>query len=293
MYMVGTLCAIGAGIFFGFIGPVTKIAYNLGVGIGLAIILRYLIATILISPFIISNKPTFAMYKKQIWMLMLLTSGSILLTTGLLISVKYIDVSLAILIFSTYPIIILFVSILIDKEKIDLKIKLVFLITFSGLFLVLGPSLESLNIFGVSSAIIASVGASIIILTNQKLSNRQISSIHINAFTNLFNFIFFIIVISLFFEINIHISVKAWLIILIPSFCYAVAFFLQLSAIPRIGQSKTALLLYTEPMIAVLAAIVLLKEVLNFFQSLGVIIVISSLIFATYNTNKKIKNEFS
>jgi len=293
MHITGTLCAIGAGIFFGFIGPVTKIAYNLGVGIGLAIILRYLIATILISPFIISNKPTFAMYKKQIWMLMLLTSGSILLTTGLLISVKYIDVSLAILIFSTYPIIILFVSILIDKEKIDLKIKLVFLITFSGLFLVLGPSLESLNIFGVSSAIIASVGASIIILTNQKLSNRQISSIHINAFTNLFNFIFFIIVISLFFEINIHISVKAWLIILIPSFCYAVAFFLQLSAIPRIGQSKTALLLYTEPMIAVLAAIVLLKEVLNFFQSLGAIIVISSLIFATYNTNKKIKNEFS
>ena len=293
MHIIGTLCAIGAGIFFGFIGPVTKIAYNLGVGIGLAIILRYLIAIILISPFIISNKPTFAMYKKQIWMLMLLTSGSILLTTGLLISVKYIDVSLAILIFSTYPIIVLFVSILIDKEKIDLKIKVVFLITFSGLFLVLGPSLESLNIFGVSSAIIASVGASIIILTNQKLSNRQISTIHINAFTNLFNFIFFIIVISLFFEINIHISIKAWLIILIPSFCYAVAFFLQLSAIPRIGQSKTALLLYTEPMIAVLSAIVLLKEVLNFFQSLGAIIVISSLIFATYNTNKKIKNEFS
>ena len=39
MYIVGTLCNIGAGIFFGFIGPVTKIAYNLGVGLGLAIIL--------------------------------------------------------------------------------------------------------------------------------------------------------------------------------------------------------------------------------------------------------------
>ena len=293
MYIVGTICAIGAGIFFGFIGPVTKVAYNLGVGLGLAIILRYLIASLLVTPFIIINKPSFSMYKEQIWLLLILTSGSILLTTGLLISVKYIDASLAILIFCTYPIIVLFASMLIDKEKIDLKIKVVFLITFSGLFLVLGPSLESLNIFGVSSAIIASVGASIIILTNQKLSNRQISTIHINAFTNLFNFIFFIIIISLFFEINIHISVKAWLIILIPSFCYAVAFFLQLSAIPRIGQSKTALLLYTEPMIAVLSAIVLLKEVLNFFQSLGAIIVISSLIFATYNTNKKIKNEFS
>ena len=286
MYIVGTLCAIGAGIFFGFIGPVTKIAYNLGVGLGLAIFLRYLIATILIFPFVIINKPTFSMYKNEIWLLMILTSGSILLTTGLLISVKYIDASLAILIFCTYPIIVLIASMLIDKEKIDLKIKLVFLITFAGLFLVLGPSFESLNTIGVISAIIASIGASTIILINQKLANRDIDPIHINAFTNLFNTIFFIIIISVFFEININISANAWIMITISSFCYAIAFFLQLSAIPRIGQSKTALLLYTEPIIAVLASIILLKEILNLYQFLGAIIVIGSLLFATYQTNK-------
>ena len=191
MYMVGSLCAISAGIFFGFIGPVTKVAYNLGVGLGLAITIRYLIASLLITPFIIINKPSFAMYKKQIWLLLILTSGSILLTTGLLVSVKYIDASLAILIFCTYPIIVLFASMLIDKEKIDLKIKLVFLLTFAGLFLVLGPSFESLNSIGVISAIIASIGASTIILINQKLSNRNINPIHINAFTNIFNSLFF------------------------------------------------------------------------------------------------------
>ena len=225
MYILGTLCAIGAGIFFGFIGPVTKVAYNLGVGLGLAILLRYLIATILITPFIIVNRPSLNMYKNQIWLLLILTSGSILLTTGLLISVKYIDASLAILIFCTYPIIVLFASMILDKEKIDLKIKLVFLITFIGLFLVLGPSFKSLNTIGVISAITASIGASTIILTNQKLSNRNINPIHINAFTNLFNSIFFVTIIFIFFEININISLIAWLMILISSFCYAIAFF--------------------------------------------------------------------
>jgi len=286
MYIVGTICAIGAGIFFGFIGPVTKVAYNLGVGLGLAIILRYIIASLLITPFIIVNKPSFSMYKKQIWLLLILTGGSILLTTGLLISVKYIDASLAILIFCTYPIIVLFTSMLIDKEKIDLKIKLVFALTFAGLFLVLGPSFESLNKIGVISAIIASIGASTIILTNQKLSNRNIDPIHINAFTNLFNSLFFITIISLFFEINININSDAWIMILISAFCYAIAFFLQLLAIPKIGQSKTALFLYAEPIVAVVASIFLLKEILNLYQSLGAIIVISSLIFATYQTNK-------
>ena len=62
MHIIGTLCAIGAGIFFGFIGPVTKVAYNLGVGIGLAIVLRYLIATLIVIPFITLNKPSFSVY---------------------------------------------------------------------------------------------------------------------------------------------------------------------------------------------------------------------------------------
>ena len=272
--------------FFGFVGPVTKIAFNLGVGLSLAIPLRYLIATILIGPFIFKNKPTIKMYKEQFWLLMILSGASILLTTGLLISVKRIDASLAILIFCTYPIIVLVASMLLGKEKIDLKIKLVFIITFAGLFLVLGPSFKNLNAIGVIAGVIASIGASIIILTNQKLSNKNIDPIHINAFINLFNSIFFIIVILLFFKININISLNAWIMILISSFCYAIAFFLQLSAIPRIGQSKTALLLYTEPTVAVLASIFLLKEILNLYQSLGAIIVISSLIYATYQTSK-------
>ena len=57
---------------------------------------------------------------------MILTSGSILLSTGLLMSVKYIDASLAILIFCTYPIIVLFASMLIDSATIK-SIRYVFL----------------------------------------------------------------------------------------------------------------------------------------------------------------------
>ena len=285
MHIIGILYAIGAGVFFGFIGPLTKIAYNLGAGVGLAIILRYIIASILITPAIFINKPTINMYKIHIKLFLLFTSGSILLTTGLLLSVKYIPVSLAILIFCTYPIIVLIASIFIDKEKISSNIKIVFFISFIGLFLVLGPSFQNLNLIGLSFAFIASIGASTMILTNQKMSNKNIQAIHINAFTNFFNSIFFIILIGIFFEINLNISMKAWLIILIPSFCYAIAFFLQLLAIPKIGQSRTALLLYTEPVVAILGATILLNETLNIYQSLGAIIVISSLIYATYQTN--------
>ena len=46
MHLLGIFCALGAGLFFGIIGPITKIAYNLGVDFSLAIFLRYLVATL-------------------------------------------------------------------------------------------------------------------------------------------------------------------------------------------------------------------------------------------------------
>ena len=42
MNILGIMFALAAGVFFGIIGPVTKTAYNLGAGVGLAIFLRYI-----------------------------------------------------------------------------------------------------------------------------------------------------------------------------------------------------------------------------------------------------------
>ena len=292
MNILGALSALGAGLFFGFIGPTTKMAYNLGAGIGLAIILRYLVATIIITPAIIIKPFTINTYKSNFPMLMLFTLGSILLTTGLLSAVNFIEVSLTLLIFATYPIIVLIFSIFVNKEKINFSKKLFFFIAFLGIFFVLGPSFERLNLPGIVAACVASIGASTVIITNQKMSHVNMNPIHIHVFTNLFNFVFFSLIIYLFFDLNLNIGAEAWLIIFIPTICYSIAFFLQLLSIQKIGQSRTALLLYTEPVVGILGATVLLSERLNQYQVLGIIIVIFSLIFGTYNP-KKFRNEFS
>ena len=56
MNILGIIFALAAGFFFGIIGPITKTAYNLGAGVGLAIFLRYLVALIIISPLIPGQK---------------------------------------------------------------------------------------------------------------------------------------------------------------------------------------------------------------------------------------------
>ena len=286
MNILGIIFALAAGVFFGIIGPVTKTAYNLGAGVGLAIFLRYIVALLIVAPLIPYQKNLITTYRENFTNFLLITIASIMLTTGLLISVTYINVSLTIIIFCTYPIIVLTISIFITKEKIKNIIKFLFVTTFLGLFLALSPSSESLKFQGIIFALIASLGASIMIVTNQTMSKKNISPIQINIFINFFNTIFFFIVLSIFFKIDIDVSLNAFLILLIPSCSYAIALFLQLLAIPRIGQTNTALFLYLEPITGIFGAVLILNEKLSSIQLLGTAIVLVSLAASTFVTRK-------
>ena len=286
MNILGIIFALAAGVFFGIIGPVTKTAYNLGAGIGLAIFLRYIVALLVVSPLIPSQRNLIKTYKNNFGNFLLITVASIMLTTGLLISVTYINVSLTIIIFCTYPIIVLTISIFVTKEKIKNIIKILFFTTFIGLFLALSPSTDDLKIQGIIFALIASLGAAIMIVTNQTMSKKNISPIQINIFINFFNTIFFFIILSLFYKIDTNISLNAFLILLIPSFSYAIALFLQLLAIPRIGQTNTALFLYLEPITGIFGAVIILNENLSPIQLLGTVIVLLSLASSTFVTRQ-------
>ena len=286
MNILGIIFALAAGVFFGIIGPITKTAYNLGAGVGLAIFLRYIVALLIVSPLIPYQSNLIKTYRENFRLFLLITVASIMLTTGLLISVTYINVSLTIIIFCTYPIIVLTISVFVTKEKIKKIIKFLFISTFIGLFLALSPSTESLKVQGIIFALIASLGASIMIVTNQTMSKKNISPIEINIFINFFNTIFFLVILSLFFEINLDVNLNAFIILLIPSCSYAIALFLQLLAIPRIGQTNTALFLYLEPITGIFGAVLILNEQLTSIQLLGTAIVLISLAASTFVTRK-------
>ncbi len=282
MFIFGVIFALVAGILFGLIGPTTKIAYNSGASVALTIFLRYAVASIIILPFIPYQKNLLEIFQKNLKYFLSISAGSILLTLGLLTSVIFIEVSLTILIFCLYPIYVLLFSIIVDKEKISLTVKILFFVTFLGIVLVIGPSFKVINIIGILLAFLASLGSTSMIIVNQKMSIKGISPIPINIFINVFNTIFFFVILKIFFSLNFNFDINIYLLILIPSVCYSFALLSQLIAIPKIGQSYTALFLYLEPVVGVLGAVFLLKENLETYQMIGASIVIISLLSASF-----------
>ena len=286
MFIFGVIFALVAGILFGLIGPTTKIAYNSGASVALTIFLRYAVASIIILPFIPYQKNLLEIFKKNLKYFLSISAGSILLTLGLLTSVIFIEVSLTILIFCLYPIYVLLFSIIVDKEKISLTVKILFFVTFLGIVLVIGPSFKVINIIGILLAFLASLGSTSMIIVNQKMSIKGISPIPINIFINVFNTIFFFVILKIFFSLNFNFDINIYLLILIPSVCYSFALLSQLIAIPKIGQSYTALFLYLEPVVGVLGAVFLLKENLETYQLIGASIVIISLLSASFISSR-------
>lgn len=286
MFIFGVIFALVAGILFGLIGPTTKIAYNSGASVALTIFLRYAVASIIILPFIPYQKNLFEIFTKNLKYFLSISAGSILLTLGLLTSVIFIEVSLTILIFCLYPIYVLLFSIIVDKEKISLTVKILFFVTFLGIVLVIGPSFKVINIVGILLAFLASLGSTSMIIVNQKMSIKGISPIPINIFINIFNTIFFFVILKIFFSLNFNFDINIYLLILIPSVCYSFALLSQLIAIPKIGQSYTALFLYLEPVVGVLGAVFLLNENLETYQMIGASIVIISLLSASFISSR-------
>ena len=286
MFIFGVIFALIAGVLFGLIGPTTKLAYNSDAAVALVIFMRYAIASIIILPLVPYQKNLLSNYRENLKLFIFISLGSIFLTIGLLTSVIFIDVSLTIIIFCLYPIYVLIYSILVDREKINLSIKLLFFITFIGIVLVIGPSFNTVNSIGISLAVIASIGSASMIIVNQKISLKGIPPIPINIFINFFNTIIFFIVLKVFFNLNFNSDFNTYILILIPSICYSFALLSQLVAKPKIGQSYTALFLYLEPVVGVLGAVFLLNETLELYQFIGAVIVILSLIIATFLSRK-------
>ena len=276
MNFKGIFTALGAAIFFGLIPTSTKLSYDFGSNPALAIFFRYTLAIILIAIPILFIKLDFNLLKKHIFFLFIISFGSICLAFGLLISVLFIPVSMVALIFYTYPLIVLGYSFFLKKKTNYFQIS-GFIMAFIGLALALGPTFKSLSLIGIFLAFLASVGAATVLITNEYLS-KYFHAITINAFTNLVCFLVFSLIIVFKFEIKMPANSLGWSLVVFAAFCYCIAFYLQLFAVEKIGSARTALLLYLEPIVAIVSAIVFLNETLSILQIAGITIVIISLI---------------
>jgi len=282
---VGRLLGLFAAIVLGLNTTFARLAYDAGSNPVTVLGSRFLACTLLIGiavillgrPFVIprgSRLPTLSV--TAIWFI-----GP----TCYLWSVVFLPVSLAALLFYTFPLMVAAISHFQEGARLGPMRVGAFLLAFTGLVIALGPSLADLDWRGITLASLAAVSTAVTFI----LSRRLVSELGVFTFTMYMSAgsVFLIMgVILLVGGIALPQNTIGWTGLSGAAFGFVVGILAMFTAIKHVGSAAAAMLLNLEPLISILAAALVLGERLTMLQFTGAIMVVSALILSTRESAK-------
>jgi drug/metabolite transporter (DMT)-like permease len=206
-------------------------------------------------------------------------------------SLQFIPVGLSVLIFFTFPIMVVLVSPLVEGRRLSLPHTLLAILAFSGLAIAIGPSFERLNGFGIFLAALAAVGCAV-----QSISGRQLSR-HIDPI------VFGSMVHSLILPIVVFMAMvtnrgqfellqpdQSWVVVgsaLAMGFAYCAGYFCQMSAVKAAPASVVIPYFNLEPVLSTLIAFLFLNETLTALHLAGAAMVIGALFAISFIDSRR------
>jgi len=275
----GRLAALGSAASFAAIPPLARIAYDAGATPGTIVLARLGFgAAAAVAVVSLLNRPwriprgewTGTLAVAVAWMLV---------TVGYMASFYYIPVSLAVLIFFTFPVQIAVVAPLVERRPPDRITLGGALIAFTGLLLALGPDLGVLDWRGCALAFTAAIGAMATFILSQRLVVEQ----------DMFSFSFHLHLACLAIigvalpgvgVPSVPANAWGWAAVIAVGVFYVMATLLQFGAIRLAGPARASMVCNAEPVITMIAAAVILGERLGPWQVTGAALVIGAVVLS-------------
>lgn len=277
----GLVAALAAGIAYGTNAPFATLASKLGVPGSDAVMWRAVLMLGLSGGFAAFAGDRLRLQRRDIKPIIGLGLATGTTSIAYLSSVAYIPVSVAAVLFYTYPLIILLLNPLIEKSAIAPSRLAIFAVAFVGILLVLGPGLEDLDWRGLVLAQLASFGATAMFYfsanTMDRLSPTAASFwVHLGIFPAAL-----IVALALGGPVALPQTWAFAAIFAVICGSYIFGYLLQLMALSHISPAVAGLIFLAEPVVAILTAALLLGERLTGLQGLGRVIVLFALVAAS------------
>ncbi|NBU14035.1 MAG: DMT family transporter [Alphaproteobacteria bacterium] len=265
--------ALAGAFFYGFNITFAKISAELGVQGPMIVAERVLVMIAIGLVLALLTRSSLHVVKGERVPMALLGLGSMGVSIGYLSSVAFIPITVAAVIFYTFPILIVIASPFIDKKKLTPAMLGIVALAFVGVVLVLGMASGDLDLRGVALAALASVSAAMqffagtrchkssnaakIVVTQAIVLPGAIASVF--ATGGVFSM-----------ETQILAAVPIWLTI----GGFVLGFVFQILALARISATVAGLLFCLEPVVAAITSALVLDERLLPVQYFGGFLVI-------------------
>jgi len=276
---LGTVSALIAATGYGSAYVVARIAYDYGLNSLTLNFLRFLALVAILALWIGFKGDGYRLPLRAL--VITLFMGLLVACAGVtnFASIAFIPVSLAILIFYTYPLVTLILNSIVERRAPQGADYLAFACAFAGLALILDVSVNELNVLGVMLALTGSVTAAAHLVVAQHA--MRIASVSTVIFYMSLSACVISGLVTIAFDQTALPEPGAglWLLAyIIAAFCIGMG--AMLTGVRTIGPVRTSIIMCMEPPVVIGCAYVLLGERLNTTQLLGAALVITAIVIA-------------
>jgi Predicted permease, DMT superfamily len=291
----GMLITLLAAASFGAVAPIAKFIYQYEITPNFMLALRFLIASLFLWGYIFINrkKINYKLEKEQMIIMLIIGAVVYFLTTIFYFNaIKFIPVSLHVMIFYSYPFMVNIFSFFVLKEKISKNQSMAMIIAFAGLLLTVSISSSGLSIIGITLSLLAAIFNGSYILLLGVIKINRIDSVVTAAYTNLFSSISFFIYCGIRGELYVDMPSNGWIaIVFIALVCTAIAIIALSKGIRMIGASKASIISTFEPLEGVILSFIFLGESMSIRQIIGIVLILLAIIMINSSDKKMGKKE--
>ncbi|TFH41796.1 MAG: hypothetical protein E4H01_14390 [Lysobacterales bacterium] len=276
---LGTASALVAATGYGSAYVMARVAYDYGLNSFTLNFLRFLVLAIIIAVWIGLRRGDFRLPRRAL--IITLMMGLLITTAGItnFAAIAFIPVSLAILVFYTYPLVTLILNSIVERRTPEPIDYLAIACAFAGLALILKVSVEQLNATGIALALAGSLTAGAHLVAAQYAMRVAHFGVVV-LYMSVSACVLAGMVTLAFGQFSLPASAQGlWLLAtVITAFCIGMA--AMLTGVRMIGPVRTSIIMCMEPPVVIGFAYLLLGERLSAIQLLGSALVIAGIVIA-------------
>jgi drug/metabolite transporter (DMT)-like permease len=286
---LGFLILLLSAASFGAVTPFARLAYDDGVNVVTVMVVRYALAALVVLAYLTWKRRPWRLSKRKLWPAMALAIAMGALSFAYLGSIRFLPVSLAALIYYTYPIMVTLLATITGIEKLhnrDRGTHLLVtggqLLSLGGLALLLGLSWSTLNLVGIGMALFAAVTFSLVMLFGSRLM-ETIPPMVLNLHVALVNVVLFGAIAVLGTGFAWPSVSLGWLGLSGVAVFFVLGFLGLFVGVTMIGPSRAACLTNVEPVVTIGLAIAILGEPFSQWQFIGAGVVLAGILIMCLN----------
>jgi drug/metabolite transporter (DMT)-like permease len=286
-YWAGLCLVLLACVSLSIISTFAKLAYESGATPTTLVWMRFVSFVVVIGAFHLVRQRRLRLTTRQLWGAGIMAIGMLMNSVGYLGSVAYITIGLQVVLFYTFPIITMLLSLAIRSEKPSWTKTACMLGAFGGVVLASYQSIGSaFDWRGVTLVLTGAAGLAIAVVSGNR-AMRSASPLTMNLWMNVWMVLIFSGMIalpgigtgmaSLLGDFVLPTGGLAWFGAIAASACYIVGFSTFFLAVQLLPPSQTGIMMNLEPFIATTSAMLILHEPTHPTQWIGMSVILIAL----------------